>query len=310
MQTSPNYRGFKLTYGDATGKQLAVLVPASYRVLHFASAADEATDWAVANPTHPTFYVHSETTPATDYMSLSHDGTTGLISVAGGTLSLNGVTSLGLQVGGTTEITLTATTFSPTTNDGQALGTTSLGWGDLFLASGAVINFLNGEATLTHQAGNTQGKLKFDVSLANAAMDDGYGVLEVNANLTGTTTSWVAASSAWVNINTATAGAGVMVASVNNGIYEAAGGTVTNAYLAYGGRYQAILGDADASRLTVFSLNVSGDTATSIFQTDSTDGKEIGLVATRSAAASTHSVPFIMTASGTILYAQLWAAAS
>jgi hypothetical protein len=45
------------------------------------------------------------------------------------------------------------TAFSPATSDGLALGTASLMWSDLFLASGAVINFNNGNATLTHAAG-------------------------------------------------------------------------------------------------------------------------------------------------------------
>ena len=45
----------------------------------------------------------------------------------------------------------TAAAFSPRTNDGQALGTASLQWNDLFLASGGVINFNNGD-TITHAA--------------------------------------------------------------------------------------------------------------------------------------------------------------
>lgn len=43
--------------------------------------------------------------------------------------------------------------FKPATNDGVALGTTALKFSDLFLASGGVINFNNGNATLTHSAG-------------------------------------------------------------------------------------------------------------------------------------------------------------
>lgn len=41
----------------------------------------------------------------------------------------------------------------PTASDGAALGTTALMWSDLFLASGGVINFNNGNATITHAAG-------------------------------------------------------------------------------------------------------------------------------------------------------------
>lgn len=51
------------------------------------------------------------------------------------------------------EIYLTGTALSPAASDGNALGTTALMWADLFLASGAVINFNNGNVTLTHSAG-------------------------------------------------------------------------------------------------------------------------------------------------------------
>lgn len=42
----------------------------------------------------------------------------------------------------------------PTTNDGAPLGDTTHNWSDLFLASGAIINFNNGEVTLTHSINN------------------------------------------------------------------------------------------------------------------------------------------------------------
>lgn len=45
-----------------------------------------------------------------------------------------------------------ASNITPTTDDGAALGTTSLQWSDLFLASGGVINWNNGDITLTHSA--------------------------------------------------------------------------------------------------------------------------------------------------------------
>lgn len=101
MTTPLSYRGFKVTRGDATGEQLAVLLPTDYRVLHVASAADAATDWNVANPTNPTFYVHSETTPATDYVSIDHDATDGTINVGSGNLKF--------AVDGTDVLTVAAT---------------------------------------------------------------------------------------------------------------------------------------------------------------------------------------------------------
>ena len=46
-----------------------------------------------------------------------------------------------------------ANALSPASNDAGALGTTALMWSDLFLASGAVLNFNNGNVVLTHSAG-------------------------------------------------------------------------------------------------------------------------------------------------------------
>ena len=45
---------------------------------------------------------------------------------------------------------IASSALSPITTDSAALGTTSLMWSDLFLASGAVVNFNNGDVTLTH----------------------------------------------------------------------------------------------------------------------------------------------------------------
>jgi hypothetical protein len=50
--------------------------------------------------------------------------------------------------------TLFAAVAAPSSNDGAALGNTSNQWSDLFLASGGVINFNNGNYTVTHTAGN------------------------------------------------------------------------------------------------------------------------------------------------------------
>jgi hypothetical protein len=41
---------------------------------------------------------------------------------------------------------------APSSNDAAALGSTTLMWSDLFLASGAVINFNNGDVTITHSS--------------------------------------------------------------------------------------------------------------------------------------------------------------
>src|SRR5438105_8627285 len=58
--------------------------------------------------------------------------------------------------GGTTlldsAVSLSATVLAPIASDGVALGSTALMWSDLFLALGSVINFNNGDITITHSA--------------------------------------------------------------------------------------------------------------------------------------------------------------
>ena len=56
-------------------------------------------------------------------------------------------------VNGNSELKLDQSQLYPSTSDGLALGHSSYQWSDLFLASGAVINFDNGNVTLTHGSG-------------------------------------------------------------------------------------------------------------------------------------------------------------
>lgn len=87
--------------------------------------------------------------------------------------------------------TATATTsFSPTSNDGATLGTTSLQWSDLFLAEGGVINWDNGDATLT-QAGNV-------VTLAGAVLAADIGT-STATTASAATNSTVVATTAYAD---------------------------------------------------------------------------------------------------------------
>jgi hypothetical protein len=69
---------------------------------------------------------------------------TGALIVSGGV----GIAK-GLFVG---EVVSVGTVCQPDAADGAALGTGTLMWSDLFLASGAVIDFNNGDVVLTHTA--------------------------------------------------------------------------------------------------------------------------------------------------------------
>ena len=60
--------------------------------------------------------------------------------------------TLGWAVNSAAEMSLTASALSPAVSDGLALGTTALMWSAAFFASGSVLNFNNGDVTLTHSA--------------------------------------------------------------------------------------------------------------------------------------------------------------
>ena len=77
-------------------------------------------------------------------ISFSTDATTGRYMPAAG--------QLGFAISAGAELLLTATAFSPAASDGQALGTTTLMWADLFLATGAVVNWNNGGILITESA--------------------------------------------------------------------------------------------------------------------------------------------------------------
>jgi hypothetical protein len=104
----------------------------------------------------------------------------GLTVTAGGlTVTAGGLTvTEGDVVVTDGSLTVTAGAFLPGTNDSGALGAAATSWSDLFLASGAVINWNNGDVTATHSAnalafaGASSG-YSFDAALLPATDDAG-----------------------------------------------------------------------------------------------------------------------------------------
>jgi hypothetical protein len=105
MPLPPGYRGFHLSRGDASNPALAIVTDDTSQAVHITHAADADTDWNVSTDSDPTLYIHSDTTPATDYIRMDHDGTTGDVDVVGGT-------TLAFQIAGTTEVDMTATVLN------------------------------------------------------------------------------------------------------------------------------------------------------------------------------------------------------
>ena len=74
------------------------------------------------------------------------------------------------------QVYLDSSAASPLTNDGAALGTATKSWSDVFLASGGVINWNNGDVTATHSAntlafGGASSGYTFDAVVKPASND-------------------------------------------------------------------------------------------------------------------------------------------
>ena len=151
------------------------------------------------------------------------------------------------------EMVLAENSLTPGTSDGTALGTTSLMWSDLFLASGGVMNFNNGNVTITHTNGtgltiNSTNKLMFGDS-ASFVQQSSDGVLRIDGEAT-------------VDINASTA------VTVSNDLKLDS----DSAVLGFGADNDTTLTHTDGTGLTLNSTNklTFGDAASFIHQ--STDG--------------------------------------
>lgn len=74
-------------------------------------------------------------------------------TATGNRMYLPAANTLGFAINGTGEVQLTATALSPVADGGNSLGTTALGWQNLFGNTGFVFNLENGDWVATHTAG-------------------------------------------------------------------------------------------------------------------------------------------------------------
>jgi len=105
------------------------------------------------------------------------------------------------RVQGADEFRMAANVLSPNASKGAALGSTTLQWSDLFLGSSGVINFNDGNCTLTN---NSSGQLTF------ATADAAKGVIIPSRNFPpSSSTDGNVASGDVLNIGTGSVTAGV-----------------------------------------------------------------------------------------------------
>lgn len=92
--------------GDASDHSLVIGLGDTSQMLHITDKAAIGSDWGITSPTHPTVYIHSNTTPITDYLSIGgHDGTTAALNLVGGT-------TLDFRIAGNDVVVMTATAFT------------------------------------------------------------------------------------------------------------------------------------------------------------------------------------------------------
>jgi hypothetical protein len=87
---------------DASNHAAVLAVGTLNAALHVTNVPDKDTDWNVSAATDAAIYIHSDTTPATDYLRIgSHSGTAADIDLVGGA-------TLNFKIDGTAELTQTA----------------------------------------------------------------------------------------------------------------------------------------------------------------------------------------------------------
>jgi len=156
-----SFVGFRRMIGDETNPTFGIIVHDASKALHICEAADADTDWNVSADSHPSVYIHSATTPATEYVKIYTDATTAYIKCAGAVLNID-VPASGTQTfsansgeeililtattSAVNEITITsaATTASPTigaTGSGANIGLKLIGKGTGILQVGGTTSW-------------------------------------------------------------------------------------------------------------------------------------------------------------------------
>jgi len=105
--------------GDPSNHSFVIGIGDTSQQIHITDLGAIATDWARCAGTHPEVAIHSNTTPATDYLAIgNHDGTTASWDVVGGT-------TFEMKIAGNVELSVTASGLNvPANSDILFTGTT------------------------------------------------------------------------------------------------------------------------------------------------------------------------------------------
>lgn len=213
-------------------------------------------------------------------------GATSLTTINTNFTNLNNAFPAGMIVDTTSAQTLTnkvltsptiTTSIIPTTDDGAPLGDTTHNWSDLFIASGGVINYANGNLVLTHSSGILTmgtGELRVTTTGTNTASVPTLGSTNTLTNKRVTKRTGTTTSSATPTINTdnvdfysITAQTGAITSFTTN-----LSGTPTE------GQTLWIAITGTAARAITWGASFESSTATLPATTVSTNRLDVGLV--------------------------------
>jgi len=122
-------------------------------------------------------------------MSLSSDANGDFSIITNvGDIILSATDDIFLASDGSIELALNGTELFPQISDGLTLGTPTKMFSDLFLADGGVINFNNGNQTITHSAGllTTNGGLNVNGKIGIVTTTPAYGLHVADETTTST----------------------------------------------------------------------------------------------------------------------------
>jgi len=145
----------------------------------------------------------------------------------------------------------------------------------------------------------------FKGTVAAPNQGDGYGVMEIEADFSGTIGGTVAASSTWINFASAAVPGGNMICVQNNGIWLPTGITTSSAKMIMGMRMQYV--DTDGNQpagLFCFSTNISANVLTAMFDVNTIE--DLG-GSTTAASGNDYKIPLFKTANdGQVWYANVY----
>lgn len=98
-----------------------------------------------------------------------------------------------------------------------------------------------------------------DLTIAAAALADGYGFIETNANVGGVATGYCVAESSWLNLGATfvvLAGGG-LITPHTDGIYQPVAASITGATIALAGKFTDQMEGADFGLYTLWNLNLT-----------------------------------------------------